>query len=224
MMDIPALLDQYIPDPAPTLIYYDTFSLLIAVMLSAQSTDVRVNQVTAILFASAPSAQALSEMPLHTIESIIYPCGLMHRKGASIQATARILVEKYQGRVPCSLEELEALPGVGRKSALVVLSLGFGVPAFPVDTHIFRVAHRWLLSNGHTVRAVEHDLCAIFPASCWSRLHLQMIAYARRFCRAKGHIIEQCPICHQVAVECGENVHRLAAPTTPLEPFGIPLL
>lgn len=173
----------------------DPFTLLIAVLLSAQCTDIRVNQVTPALFALGDTPYALSKVPVEAIEAIIRPCGLSKTKSKAISALSKILIETYGGKVPSTLAELESLPGVGHKTASVVLCQAFNIPAFPVDTHIHRLAHRWGLSTGSSVQKTEEDLKALFPKEEWIKLHLQIIYYARAFCPARGHNTEKCPIC-----------------------------
>lgn len=189
------ILDELYPDPAIPLIHRDPFTLLIAVVLSAQCTDVRVNQVTPILFSLADTPRKMAALTPSAIEAIIRPCGLAPKKSQAIWALSRILLETYQGEVPRTLEELESLPGVGHKTASVVLAQAFGQPAFPIDTHIFRCAKRWGLSKGRTVAAVERDLKKLFPKSDWIKLHLQIIYFARNYCPALKHRPESCPIC-----------------------------
>jgi len=192
---IQAILDLHFPDPPVPLDHRDAFTLLVAVLLSAQCTDVRVNQVTPALFARAASPAAMRAVPVEEVRAIIRPCGLSPTKAKNIVALSEILVTRHRGRVPRSLAALEALPGVGHKTASVVVAQAFGRPAFPVDTHIFRCAHRWGLSAGRNVEAVERDLVRLFPKSSWNRLHLQIIWFARTFCPARGHLPETCPVC-----------------------------
>lgn len=189
------LLNQYFPDPQIPLRHKDPYTLLIAVLLSAQSTDATVNRITPLLFAKASTPEQMAALTLEQIQEIIKPAGLSPTKSKAIKMLSRQLIEKHQGKVPCTFEELEALPGVGHKTASVVMVQAFHIPAFPVDTHIFRCAHRWGLSKGKTVEAVEKDLKKIFNQDEWGRIHLQIILYARKYCPARAHMIENCPIC-----------------------------
>jgi endonuclease III len=195
---IQEVLDEIIPDPCVPLKYSSDFQLLVATLLSAQCTDVRVNLVTPKLFQVCPTPYEMAKMPVEKLASMIATCGLANRKAQSLHEIAKILLEKFDGRVPSSFEDLEALPGVGHKTASCVVAHAFHKPAFPVDTHIFRVARRWGLSSGKTVEAVEEDLKRLFPKRNWIKLHLQIILFARRFCTAKGHVVTSCPICCKV--------------------------
>lgn len=179
-------LERAFPQPEVPLQHKDAFTLLVAVMLSAQCTDARVNMVTPALFAAAPTAQALAEMQAQDVLPIIATCGLAKTKAQRLVEMARLLVEKHSGRVPESFEALEALPGVGHKTASVVMNQAFGHPAFPVDTHIFRLARRWGLSRGKDVEQVEADLKRVFPQSTWGALHLRMVLWGRAYCPARG--------------------------------------
>ena len=171
------------------------FELVVAVLLSAQCTDERVNQVTPILFKKANTAIKMTKVPKKTIYNIIRPCGLAPQKSKAIFELSRILVKKFKGNVPESFEELEKLPGVGHKTASVVMSQGFGHPAFPVDTHIHRLAQRWGLTNGKNVVQTEKDLKYLFPKKSWNKLHLQIIFYGREFCKARSCYGLECEIC-----------------------------
>ena len=171
------------------------FELVVAVLLSAQCTDERVNQVTPILFKKANTAIKMTKVPKKTIYNIIRPCGLAPQKSKAIFELSRILVKKFKGNVPESFEELEKLPGVGHKTASVVMSQGFGHPAFPVDTHIHRLAQRWGLTNGKNVVQTEKDLKHLFPKKSWNKLHLQIIFYGREFCQARSCYGLECEIC-----------------------------
>ena len=173
----------------------DPFTLLVAVMLSGQSTDKMVNRVTPILFAKADTPQKMAQLSVAEIRKIIKPCGLSPAKSKHIRAMSQILVNKYDGKVPSTFEGLESLPGVGHKTASVVMSQAFGKSAFPVDTHIHRLAHRWGLSNGKSVKQTEKDLKRLFPENTWNKLHLQMIYFGRKYCPARGHDEKKCPIC-----------------------------
>jgi endonuclease-3 len=198
-MGIGALLDQYIPHPEIPLQHRDPYTLLIAVLLSAQCTDARVNQVTPALFARADTPEKMSQLEEEEIARLIRSCGLYRTKARAIRALSQILVEKYGGVVPRQLEALEALPGVGHKTASVVLVQAFHIPAFPVDTHIYRCARRWGLSRGKSVAPVERDLKRHFPPEEWGRRHLQIILFARQYCPAKGHDPQRCPLCSLVS-------------------------
>ncbi len=192
---IAQILDALYPETPIPLEHTDPYTLLVAVLLSAQCTDERVNQVTPRLFALADNPKDMVNVPLETIYEVIRPCGLAPRKSQAIAELSRILVDKYDGRVPANFEALEALPGVGHKTASVVMSQAFGVPAFPVDTHIHRLAWRWGLSNGKSVAQTETDLKKLFPKSSWNKLHLQIIFFGRQYCPARGHHPHACPIC-----------------------------
>ena len=171
------------------------FELVIAVLLSAQCTDKRVNQVTPALFKKANTAIKMIKIPKNTIYKIIRPCGLAPQKSKAIFELSRILVKQFNGKVPESFEELEKLPGVGHKTASVVMSQGFGHPAFPVDTHIHRLAQRWGLTNGKNVTQTENDLKKLFPKNSWNKLHLQIIFYGREYCQARSCYGIECKIC-----------------------------
>ena len=193
------ILDRLVPVSPVPLRHRDPYTLLVAVLLSAQCTDVRVNQVTPRLFARASTPASMARLRPAQIEKIIRPCGLSPAKSRHIHALSRLLVERHGGRVPRTLEELEALPGVGPKTARVVMVQAFGVPAFPVDTHIHRLAARWGLSRGRSVAQTERDLRRLFPPEHWGRRHLQLIWLGRRFCPARGHDLASCPICSWAA-------------------------
>ena len=190
-------LDRLYPNPPIPLNHKDEYTLLIAVLLSAQCTDKRVNMITPYLFERADNPYDMSKVPVEEIRAIIKPCGLSPRKSQAISDLSKILVEKHNGIVPQTFEELEELPGVGHKTASVVMSQAFGFPAFPVDTHIHRLAYRWRLSNGKSVVQTEKDLKRAFPKETWNKIHLQIIYYGRAFCPARGHQIENCEICQQ---------------------------
>lgn len=191
-------LDRLYPNPPIPLDHKDAYTLLIAVLLSAQCTDIRVNQVTPALFRLADNPFDMAKVPVEKIKEIIRPCGLSPRKSQAISDLSKILVEKYNGKVPETFHALEALPGVGHKTASVVMSQAFGVPAFPVDTHIHRLAYRWNLSSGKNVEQTEKDLKRIFPEHLWNVLHLQIIYYGREYCTARGHDAAKCIICSKV--------------------------
>ena len=187
-------LERGIPEPEVPLHHRDAFTLLVAVMLSARCTDARVNLVTPALFALAPDAASMAALEWQQVQPLIATGGLIEMKARRLVETARILVERYAGQVPDSFEELEALPGVGHKTASVVMNQAFGYPAFPVDTHIFRLARRWGLSRGKTVEAVEADLKKCFARDTWGKLHLQMVLWGRQYCPARG-CRPACPVC-----------------------------
>ena len=195
---IAEVLDKHYPAPPIPLDHRDAYTLLIAVLLSAQCTDVRVNQVTPALFKLAATPQEMMRVPVEKIQAIIRPCGLSPRKAAAISELSKILVEKHGGQVPESFQDLEALPGVGHKTASVVMAQAFGVPAFPVDTHIHRLAQRWKLTSGKNVEETERDLKALFPREAWNKLHLQIIFYGREFCTARGCDGTVCPLCREL--------------------------
>lgn len=190
------IFDTYVPNPQIPLRHCDPYTLLIAVLLSAQCTDARVNTVTPHL-PQTPSAMVALSVP--EIEAIIRPCGLAPTKARALWKLSQDLLDHHNGQVPRTLEELEELPGVGHKTASVVLVQAFGEPAFPVDTHIHRCAERWGLSNGRNVVQTEKDLKTFFPRSSWGKVHLQMILFARKFCPARAHSISDCPICARVS-------------------------
>ncbi len=189
------ILDELYPETPIPLEHQDLYSLLVAVLLSAQCTDERVNKITPLLFEKASSPEQMIQLSVPEIEDIIRPCGLAPRKSKAIHQLSEILLDKYEGQVPESFEALEALPGVGHKTASVVMSQGFGHPAFPVDTHIHRLAWRWQLSSGKGVVQTERDLKAIFPKKSWNKLHLQIIFFGREYCSARQHNPYECPIC-----------------------------
>lgn len=188
------LEDLYPETPIP-LHHQDAYTLLIAVLLSAQCTDKKVNEITPLLFNEADNPYDMVKLKVDFIKDIIRPCGLSPRKSRAIWELSQILIDDHNGQVPRSFEELEALPGVGHKTASVVMSQAFGVPAFPVDTHIHRLAYRWGLSTGKNVAQTEKDLKRLFPESEWNQLHLRIIFFGREYCPAKGHKKEDCPIC-----------------------------
>ncbi len=195
---IAQLLDNLYPSVPIPLAHSDAYTLLVAVVLSAQCTDVRVNQVTPHLFALADTPEKMMRQPVEKIAEIIRPCGLSPQKSKAILGLSRILVEQHNGRVPDNYEALEALPGVGHKTASVVMSQAFGHAAFPIDTHIHRLATRWGLSNGKNVEQTERDLKALYPPELWNKLHLQIIYFGRQYCPARGHDAQICPICSQI--------------------------
>jgi len=188
-------LQELYPEPPIPLSHVDPYTLLVAVMLSAQTTDVKVNQLTPALFRRAPDAKAMAALEVDEILILIREIGLAPTKAKNLKRMSELLLERHGGEVPRSFEELEALPGVGHKTASVVMSQAFGVPAFPVDTHIHRLAARWGLSNGKSVEQTERDLKALFPRESWNALHLQIIYFGREHCPARGHDLSKCPIC-----------------------------
>lgn len=196
---IQAQLDQLHPDTPIPLDHGDPFTLLVAVVLSAQCTDARVNLVTPQLFARAATPAAMARLTERQILELIRSCGLAPSKAKNLKALAAQLVERHGGKVPTDFAGLEALPGVGHKTASVVMSQAFGQPAFPVDTHIHRLAERWGLSNGSSVERTERDLKRLFPPEAWKRLHLQMIYFGRAHCPARSHDFAACPICSWAA-------------------------
>tara|TARA_B100000575_G_C23092952_1_gene630182 strand:- start:466 stop:1116 length:651 start_codon:yes stop_codon:yes gene_type:complete len=188
-------LNSLYPNPQPPLLHKNDFELLVAVLLSAQCTDERVNQVTTPLFKDGGDPLSMLRLGIKEIQQIIRPCGLSQKKSSAIVELSRILIEKHRGNVPATYQELEGLPGVGHKTASVVMSQGFGFPAFPVDTHIHRLGQRWGLTNGKNVEQTERDLKNIFPKENWNQLHLQFIFYGREFCTARGCDGRVCEIC-----------------------------
>ncbi|MFM9090610.1 MAG: endonuclease III [Verrucomicrobiota bacterium] len=191
------LAELYPETPVP-LDHRDAFTLLIAVLLSAQCTDRRVNTVTPRLFALADNPAAMARVPEERIREIIRPCGLSPQKARAIAGLSRLLLERHGGDVPRTFDELEALPGVGHKTASVVMAQAFGVPAFPVDTHIHRLAQRWGLTTGRSVTQTERDLKRLFPREHWNQLHLRIIFYGREYCTARGCDGTVCPLCREV--------------------------
>ena len=191
-------LQQLYPETPIPLDHKDPYTLLIAVLLSAQCTDVRVNQITPLLFARADTPQDMVKLSVEEIKEIIRPCGLSPMKSKGIAGLSRILLDEYGGEVPADMKALEALPAVGHKTASVVMAQAFGVPAFPVDTHIHRLAQRWGLTSGKNVTQTERDLKRLFPESSWNDLHLQIIFYGREHCSAHGCDGRVCQICRMV--------------------------
>ena len=188
-------LSRLYPKPPIPLDHKDPYTLLVAVLLSAQCTDARVNTVTPALFKKADNPKKMAKVPVEEIREIIRPCGLSPRKSKAIRELSQIIMDKHGGRVPENFEDLEALPGVGHKTASVVMSQAFGNPAFPVDTHIHRLAQRWKLTNGKNVVKTEEDLKDLFDEEAWNDLHLQMIYYGREHCPARGCYGLECEIC-----------------------------
>lgn len=188
-------LAELYPRTTIPLDHVDAYTLLVAVVLSAQCTDKKVNEITPLLFAKARTPQQMMKLSVEEIQDIIRPCGLSPMKSKGIHGLSRIIVEEHGGRVPQSFAALEALPAVGHKTASVVMSQAFGVPAFPVDTHIHRLAWRWTLSTGKSVEHTEADLKKLFPKETWNDLHLRIIYFGREYCPAKGHDPRKCPVC-----------------------------
>ncbi|KPK32640.1 MAG: endonuclease III [Chlamydiae bacterium SM23_39] len=191
-------LNRYFPNPKIFLKYKNRYTLLISVLLSSQSTDKIVNKITPILFCKADSPKKMLKLSFSEIEKIIKPCGLSKIKTKAILELSKILVERYSSKVPNTFKSLESLPRVGHKTASVVLAFGFGKFTFPVDTHIRRCAIRWELTKKKSSIQIEKDLKRIFPKKYWKKLHLQIIYFARKFCKAKGHKIDKCPICSKI--------------------------
>jgi len=192
---IMAVLDELYPEVQPALEHVDPFTLLVAVVLSAQTTDKKVNEVTPALFALADRPEQMAALPEETILATIRQVGLAPQKAKALRGLSQMIVADYGGRVPETFEELERLPGVGHKTASVVMAQAFGHPAFPVDTHIHRLAARWGLSDGKNVEKTERDLKAVFPEASWNKLHLQIVYFGREHCPARGHDPARCPIC-----------------------------
>ena len=198
---IHAILDELYEDPPIPLDHKDPYTLLVSVLLSAQTTDKRVNLVTPELFRQAPTPRKMVKLTVEEILAIIRTCGLAPGKARNIHALSQILLDEYGSRVPADMEKLETLPGVGHKTASVVMIQAFEQPAFPVDTHIHRLAARWGLSNGKNVEKTERDLKAVFPRKSWAKLHLQIIYFGREHCPALFHDLSECPICSWAATK-----------------------
>jgi endonuclease-3 len=196
-------LEELYPKTPIPLDHKDPYTLLVAVLLSAQCTDVRVNKITPLLFKKADTPQKMVKLSPSIIEDIIRPCGLGPAKSKAIFELSKILIEKHNGIVPVSFSDLEELPGVGHKTASVVMAQSFNVPAFPVDTHIHRLAKRWKLSSGKNVKVTEEDLKKNFPEEKWNKLHLQIIFYGREYCTARGCDGKSCEICNKVNAKNG---------------------
>jgi endonuclease-3 len=194
-------LNQHFPHPSIPLHHESSYTLLIAVLLSAQCTDERVNRITPSLFAKANNPFDMVKLSIEEIRNVIRPCGLSPTKAKAIHGLSELLIKNHQGDVPDQFDQLEALPGVGHKTASVVMSQAFGIPAFPVDTHIHRLAYRWGLSNGKNVVQTEKDCKKWFPKSRWNTLHLQIIYFGRAFCPARGHDAKKCPICSKIGIK-----------------------
>ncbi|MCL4130371.1 UNVERIFIED_CONTAM: hypothetical protein GTU68_047119 [Idotea baltica] len=195
VIEIQCILDELYPTTPIPLDHYSNYTLLIAVLLSAQCTDKKVNQITPLLFDRADTPQDMIKLEIDEIREIIKPCGLSPAKSKNIYNLSHRLIDHYDGIVPDTFEDLESLPGVGHKTASVVMSQAFNVPAFPVDTHIHRLAYRWNLTNGKNVTQTEKDLKRLFPEDTWNKLHLQIIFFGREYCPARGHEPATCPIC-----------------------------
>jgi len=198
---IQSMLEELYPETPVPLDHNSPFQLLVAVLMSAQTTDLKVNQVTPALFKQGPTPEKMAQLEVATIQSLIREVGLAPTKAKNIRRLSELLIERHQGNIPNTFEELEALPGVGHKTAGVVLAQAFNIPAFPVDTHIHRLAARWGLSNGKNVDQTEKDLKAIFPKDAWNDLHLQIIFFGREHCPARFHDLSQCPICSWAATK-----------------------
>lgn len=191
-------LDELYPSVDVPLDHQDAYTLLIAVLLSAQCTDKRVNQVTPALFAAADTPEKMAKLPIEKIRELIATCGLANNKSKAISELSKIIVAEHGGQVPDSFQGLENLPGVGHKTASVIMAQAFGVPAFPVDTHIHRLAQRWKLTNGKNVVQTEKDLKKLFRPERWNKLHIQLILYGREFCSARGCDGTKCPLCREL--------------------------
>ena len=198
---IQSMLEELYPETPVPLDHESPFQLLVAVLMSAQTTDLKVNQVTPALFKQGPTPEKMAQLEVATIQSLIREVGLAPTKAKNIRRLSELLIERHQGNIPNTFEELEALPGVGHKTAGVVLAQAFNIPAFPVDTHIHRLAARWGLSNGKNVDQTEKDLKAVFPKDAWNDLHLQIIFFGREYCPARYHDLSQCPICSWAATK-----------------------
>lgn len=198
---IVSMLEGFYPETPVPLDHTNTFELLVAVLMSAQTTDLKVNEVTPALFAKANTPQLMAQLPVETILNDIRQVGLAPTKARNIRRLSELLVERHDGIIPDSFEALEALPGVGHKTAGVVLAQAFDIPAFPIDTHIHRLAARWGLSNGTNVERTERDLKAVFPKHLWNKLHLQIIFFGREYCPARRHDLTKCPICSWAATK-----------------------
>jgi len=193
--DILGILNKHYPEPEVPLRHKDAYTLLISVLLSAQCTDERVNKTTPLLFSRADNPYDMVKMSIDEIREIIKPCGLSPMKSKGIYGLSKIIIEKHDGKVPQTFDELEELPAVGHKTASVVMTQWFNKPAFPVDTHIHRLAYRWGLTNGKSVEQTERDLKRLIPESQWNKAHLQIIYFGREYCPARGHVWQECPIC-----------------------------
>jgi endonuclease-3 len=195
------VLDDLFPNPPIPLRHADTYTLLVAAILSARATDAMVNRVTPALFAKAATPGDMVKLAVPEIREIIRPCGLSPAKARNIRDMSQLILDRHAGQVPSTFAALEELPGVGHKVASVIMSQAFNVPAFPIDTHIHRLAYRWGLSDGRSVTQTERDLKAVFPRESWIRLHLQIIYYGRSRCPARSHDLARCPICTRCGVK-----------------------
>ena len=195
---IQKILNKYFPNPKIPLKHTNLYTFLIAILLSAQTTDKKVNEITPILFKRANTPKKMLKITQKELEKIIRQIGLAPKKSKAILSLSKILIEKHKSKIPSTFEDLESLPGVGHKTASVIMSQGFHKAAFPVDTHIHRCAKRWKLSNGKNVKKTEEDLKKNFPKSSWKKLHIQIIYFARKYCPAKKHIVKNCPICSKI--------------------------
>jgi len=195
------ILEELFPTTPIPLTHTDPFTLLVAVVLSAQTTDKKVNQVTPSLFKQAPDPKRMAKLPVETIQELIREIGLAPQKARALKGLSQMLIDDFEGCVPADFEALQRLPGVGRKTANVIMAQAFGQPAFPVDTHIHRLAARWGLSRGKTADHTEQDLRKIFPRESWNKLHLQIIFFGRSHCPARYHELEDCPICSWAATK-----------------------
>ena len=198
---IQSMLEELYPETPVPLDHESPFQLLVAVLMSAQTTDLKVNQVTPELFRQGPNPEKMAALDVSQIQFMIREVGLAPTKAKNIKRLSELLLERHQGTIPNTFEELEALPGVGHKTAGVVLAQAFGIPAFPIDTHIHRLAARWGLSSGRNVDQTEKDLKAIFPKEAWNDLHLQIIFFGREYCPARYHDLSACPICSWAATK-----------------------
>ena len=198
---IQKMLEELYPEIPVPLDHETPFQLLVAVLMSAQTTDLKVNQVTPELFKQGPTPEKMASLEVAHIQSMIREVGLAPTKAKNIKRLSELLLERHDGEIPSTFEELEDLPGVGHKTAGVVLAQAFGIPAFPIDTHIHRLAARWGLSNGRNVDQTEKDLKAVFPKNAWNDLHLQIIFFGREYCPARYHDLSQCPICSWAATK-----------------------
>ncbi len=206
-------LEELYPVVQPPLDHSDPYTLMVAVLLSAQCTDKKVNEVTPALFRAAPDPASMLQLGAQGILEIIRPLGLAPQKAKHLEGNSRLLVERFGGQLPRTLEELEELPGVGHKTASVVLNQAFGIATFPVDTHIHRLALRWKLSSGKSVTQTERDLKVTFPERLWGKLHLQMIFYGREYCKAVRHPVEECPICTYLQPKATKRKRTPTSPT-----------
>lgn len=219
---IARILDELVPETPIPLDHRSPFTLLVAVLLSAQTTDERVNRVTPALFAAADTPERMARLSEARILGHIKSCGLAPTKAKNVRALSARLVADHGGVVPADLETLETLPGVGHKTASVVMAQAFGVPTFPVDTHIHRLAARWGLSSGTRVEATERDLKRLYPPTSWNRLHLQLIYFGRRYCPARGHDLDACPICSWAATRARKDAERRRLTRTSARPKRAP--